>query len=553
MPTAGTVRVNDMTASGDQSKQQEPERPLLDDLSRPEAYPDPRPSAGDAGHDPHLVGFPHRPRGLEAQAARRLRIRGLHDRRAAAAVCEDEVRLNRRLAPDVYLGVVPVRLGPSGHWFGPDGEIVDYAVRMRRLPDDRSMETLLRRGALTADHLQRLAARLARFFTAAAPVPRPARSKRSAGVTENFVEVEPFVGRFVSRELLDAVRDWQLGILGARRPASRSGSGRAASGTATATSGSSTSTSRTAIRSPSTASSSTRASESGDAAGDVAFLAMELAARSRQDLGESFIAEFAAGPTTTTSTASSTSTRAIARGCGARWPAPGGGSLDAPGEGGAEGRGGASALQVGPRVASERTAAGPAIAVGGVIGSGKTTLAEALGRTTGGPVISSDRSASPWPVRPTERAPEEAYSAAFSERTFDEVFRRATVVLRSGRGVILDATFRAGNIGRAPGTWRGDRTALRLRRRRSADEATLRTRLRAPGRGPLDLGRRGIAARAGPRGVRARRRARPGRARPRRHDGAAGHGRPGRAGLPLGPVGVALDRIAHRSGCAALP
>ena len=40
--------------------------------------------------------------------------------------CEDEVRLNRRLAPDVYLGVVAVRLGPAGHWFGPDGEIVDY-------------------------------------------------------------------------------------------------------------------------------------------------------------------------------------------------------------------------------------------------------------------------------------------------------------------------------------------------------------------------------------------------------------------------------------------
>jgi uncharacterized protein len=52
--------------------------------------------------------------------------------------CEDEARLNRRLAPDVYLGVAPVRLGPQGHGFGADGEIVDYAVRMRRLSDEQS-------------------------------------------------------------------------------------------------------------------------------------------------------------------------------------------------------------------------------------------------------------------------------------------------------------------------------------------------------------------------------------------------------------------------------
>src|SRR4029453_17138070 len=95
--------------------------------------------------------------------------------------------------------------------------------------------------------------------------------------------------------------------------------------------------------------------------------------------------------------------------------------------------------------AAERAADGPVIAGGGIIGSGKTTLAEGLGRTTGVPVISSDRiRKSLAGISPTERAPEEAYSAAFSERTFDGVFRRATVVLRSGRGVILDATFRAG-------------------------------------------------------------------------------------------------------------
>jgi len=87
-------------------------------------------------------------------------------------------------------------------------------------------------------------------------------------------------------------------------------------------------------------------------------------------------------------------------------------------------------------------------------------------------------------ISPIERAPEEAYSAAFSERTFDEAFRRATVVLRSGRGVILDATFRAGKH-----RLRARDLARRHERRfvfveAVADEATLRARLRARAAGP---------------------------------------------------------------------
>jgi predicted kinase len=85
----------------------------------------------------------------------------------------------------------------------------------------------------------------------------------------------------------------------------------------------------------------------------------------------------------------------------------------------------------------------PVIAVGGLIGAGKSTLAEALGRSLGLPVIASDRTRKVLAgVSPTQPAPAEAYSAAFSDRTYDELFRRATVILRSGRGVILDATFR---------------------------------------------------------------------------------------------------------------
>lgn len=48
--------------------------------------------------------------------------------------CEEEVRLNRRLAPDVYLGVVPVRLGAGGYHFGDDGDGAGGIVGIGRGP-----------------------------------------------------------------------------------------------------------------------------------------------------------------------------------------------------------------------------------------------------------------------------------------------------------------------------------------------------------------------------------------------------------------------------------
>ena len=58
--------------------------------------------------------------------------------------CEEEVRLNRRLAPDVYLGVVPVRRDGQGLQFEAEGEVVEWAVKMRRLPDEATLQERLR-------------------------------------------------------------------------------------------------------------------------------------------------------------------------------------------------------------------------------------------------------------------------------------------------------------------------------------------------------------------------------------------------------------------------
>ena len=58
--------------------------------------------------------------------------------------CEEEVRLNRRLAAPVYLGVVPVVKNERGLQFEEKGEIVEWAVKMQRLPDEATIQERLK-------------------------------------------------------------------------------------------------------------------------------------------------------------------------------------------------------------------------------------------------------------------------------------------------------------------------------------------------------------------------------------------------------------------------
>src|SRR5206468_2767375 len=82
------------------------------------------------------------------------------------------------------------------------------------------------------------------------------------------------------------------------------------------------------------------------------------------------------------------------------------------------------------------------IAVGGPIGSGKSTLAVELGRELAVPVVSSDRTRKLSAGLPlTAPADAHLYQKDERDRTYDEVIRRASQVIQSGRGVVLDATF----------------------------------------------------------------------------------------------------------------
>jgi aminoglycoside phosphotransferase family enzyme/predicted kinase len=78
--------------------------------------------------------------------------------------CEEELRLNRRLAPDTYLGLAPVVRGADGALaVEGEGEAVDWAVHMRRLPSHRMLDRLLEQGEIDNERLRALSQVLAAF------------------------------------------------------------------------------------------------------------------------------------------------------------------------------------------------------------------------------------------------------------------------------------------------------------------------------------------------------------------------------------------------------
>jgi aminoglycoside phosphotransferase family enzyme len=109
------------------------------------------------------------------------------------AACADEVRLNRRLARDVYLGAVPltVTAGDALAIEG-DGRVVDWLVRMRRLPAERMLDRMIAARALGTDDVRRVVGRLAAFYRACAPIPTSAEAyleRFAAGIRENRREL----------------------------------------------------------------------------------------------------------------------------------------------------------------------------------------------------------------------------------------------------------------------------------------------------------------------------------------------------------------------------
>ncbi len=414
-----------------------------------------------------------------------LDFRTLEARRRA---CEEEVRLNRRLAPDVYLGVHPIHRTQTGCGFVGDGPIVDWAVRMRRLPDDASASALLARDRLDARLLSTVAEKLAAFL-AEAQVASPFGMPDALGVNldENFSQVAPFVGELLDQKTFDEVQAFQRGQLagGKGRFAARVAEARIREGHGDLRLEHVYFLPGGGGRLEPIVIDCIEFNERfrcGDVAAELAFLSMELEAAGRPDLASGLVARFAE--------ASDDfglygvldfylSYRAWVRGKVAAFVA---GDPATPADVRASKRTEARRCFGLARAFSGVPLDRPfVVAIGGPIGSGKSTLAAKLGRELAVPVVSSDRTRKATAGIPSAvRADPSWYTAEARARTYEEIIGRAGRVIDAGRGVILDATFSTSH-------WR--------QRAAAAAQAANAAFVWVEARCPMDLLRQRLAAR----------------------------------------------------------
>ncbi|RKX60703.1 MAG: aminoglycoside phosphotransferase [Thermodesulfobacteriota bacterium] len=118
--------------------------------------------------------------------------------------CEKEVQLNKRLCPDLYIGVVPVTKEEGIYKFEGKGEPVEYAVKMKKLPENGMMSDLLRKKEIIATHIDMLIDVLVPFYKTSATGKNIDKYGDTEIITynteENFEQTRSFVGKALKKE-----------------------------------------------------------------------------------------------------------------------------------------------------------------------------------------------------------------------------------------------------------------------------------------------------------------------------------------------------------------
>jgi aminoglycoside phosphotransferase family enzyme/predicted kinase len=402
------------------------------------------------------------------------------ERRLAAL--RREWKLNRRLAPDVYLGLARVSApSPTGEEVA--GEPVEHVLVMRRMPAERRLSTLVCAGADVDDALRALARLVASFHAGAdrgAAVAREGgREALGARWHANITEMRPFDGTVLPPPTIDAIDRLVSRFLDGREPlfAERVADDRIVDGHGDLIAG------------------DVFCLDDGprvldclefddrlrfvDAVDDVAFLAMDLERLGRPDLGERFLDSYVtfSGDTAPTSLRH----HYIAYRAGVRAKV-----ACLRHEQGDESAAAEAADYAAIALRHLREGAPRLALVGGLPGTGKSTLAGALADRFGAVLISSDRVRKELAgLSPQSPAPagfgEGIYAPERTEKLYTELVHRAEQLLGQGESVVLDASWtsdrhRAGAVDVAERT---SSELLQLQCRVDADTAARRLASRA--------------------------------------------------------------------------
>ncbi|MGH7813736.1 MAG: AAA family ATPase [Candidatus Binataceae bacterium] len=368
--------------------------------------------------------------------------------------CREEVRLNARFSSEIYDGVYAIIAGANGFALGPrsGGEIpgaIEYAVRMRRLPDDRMLDRMVAAGAADSELIKRIAARIAAFHAAASAADAAKYGSALAAwetIVGNIAECEHNLGRTIEAGDFAALdrfcrsfilANWDAIGERARRGRVREGHGDLRCEHVCVRGGN--------IDIIDCVEFSERL-RCADVASDLAFLAMDLDRLGAPRLAEELVNEYAkaSGDGDIDSMLPLYKChRAAVRGKVESLRA------EEP-EADADAR--ARATELARRyfalaLGYARDAEPAMLIVCGRSGSGKSTVARMLRRRTGFDILGSDRirkrlAEIPAAVHSSAGYREGIYTDSFTRRTYAAMLDAARGLLRCGRGAILDATFK---------------------------------------------------------------------------------------------------------------
>lgn len=124
--------------------------------------------------------------------------------------CQQELILNRRLCRDIYLDVVPIAQTDSKFTIGEKGEVAEYAVKMRRLPEHRTMDKLLKAGQVTPEMVSQVAQKLVEFHRQAQTIKEGFGDLETAriNVEENLSQTKKYVGNTISPEAYETIKNY---------------------------------------------------------------------------------------------------------------------------------------------------------------------------------------------------------------------------------------------------------------------------------------------------------------------------------------------------------
>jgi aminoglycoside phosphotransferase family enzyme/predicted kinase len=369
-------------------------------------------------------------------------------------LCEQENKINRRLAPDIYLGVIPIVYRAGRYHFdqaaGDGAETVDFALKMRRLPDDRRLDQLIETRRVRHADIQAIAQRLADFHRGVSR--RAAWTYGSAAqvwqlIIGNLSEVRDLAADTLTHDRLTAIGNFSRRFVAARWEFinQRARDGRVCDGHGDLRCDS-VYLLADGIRIIDALEFSERLRYC-DVAADVGFLAVDLDRLGRPELAEELVRAYALAVDDYGLAVLLPLYKCYRATVRAKVELIRSRQADCPVDERVIARERARGYLELARTYTETSSPQGLVVVCGLSGTGKSTLAQALHEKTGFPILASDAERKrlagvPAAARLESRYGEDAYSDDFTRRVYESLISQAETLLRAGSGVILDATFR---------------------------------------------------------------------------------------------------------------